>query len=150
MDQTQMRPGEVAGLAPDRADASLIFIGRIRTPFHSIGDCPRQGHPDGPVCRIEIDEPWWRAMQGLEAHSELQVLYWMNKARRDLLVQMPRSGVGPAGTFALRSPIRPNPIAASIVAVNAIEKGVIWVRGLDCLDGTPLLDIKPFRRKPAV
>ncbi len=148
-EEPQVRPGEIVGCAPDRADATLIFIGRIRTPFKSLKDCPRRGHWDGPLCRIEIDEPWRRAMQGLEAHSELQVLYWMDKARRDLLVQVPRTGNGPAGTFALRSPMRPNPIASSIVAVTAIEDGAILVRGLDCLDATPLLDIKPWRGNPA-
>jgi tRNA (adenine37-N6)-methyltransferase len=147
MDEAEVRPGEIVGNAPDRSDAALIFIGRIRTPFHAIRDCPRQGQTDGPVCRIEIDEPWRQAMQGLDAHTDLQVLYWMTRARRDLLVQMPRSGVGPTGTFALRSPMRPNPIAVSLVAVEAIEEGAILVRGLDCLDGTPLLDIKPCRRR---
>ena len=147
MDEPEVRPGEVVGTPPDRTDAGLIFIGRIRTPFQAIRDCPRQGQTDGPVCRIEIDERWRRAMQGLERHQELQVFYWMDKARRDLLVQAPRTGVGPSGTFALRSPMRPNPIAASVVAVEAIEEGAILVRGLDCLDGTPLLDIKPCRRR---
>ena len=69
----------------------------------------------------------------------------MDRARRDLLVQAPRHRAGLAGTFALRSPMRPNPIATSIVAVVAIETNAILVRGPDCLDGTPLLDIKPFR-----
>lgn len=149
MDEISIRPGEIVGSTPDRSDATLTFIGRIRTPFQFLKDCPRHGHAGGPLCRIEIDEPWRRAMQGLEAHSELQVLYWMDKARRDLLVQAPRTGIGPTGTFALRSPMRPNPIAASVVAVSAIESGAILVRGLDCLDGTPLLDIKPCRWRSA-
>jgi tRNA (adenine37-N6)-methyltransferase len=149
MDKASIRPGEIVGCAPDRADATLIFIGRVRTPYRSLRDCPRHGHTDGPICRIEIDEPWRQAMQGLEAHSELQVLYWMDKARRDLLVQRPRTGIGPTGTFALRSPMRPNPIAVSIVAVAAIEDSTILVRGLDCLDGTPIVDIKPRWAGPA-
>lgn len=144
MNEFSIRPGEITGSVPDRMDATLVFIGRIRTPFRTREDCPRRGSLDGPACRIEIDAPWRQAMQGLEAHSQLQILYWMDKARRDLLVQVPRGGK-PAGTFALRSPMRPNPIATSIVAVTAIEDGVIVVRGLDCLDGTPLLDIKPWR-----
>ena len=148
MNEPEVRPGEIVGSAPDRADASVIFIGRIRTPFHALKDCPRQGSAtDGPVCRIEIDAQWRQAMTGLEAHPELQVLYWMDKARRDLLVQVPRTGAGRAGTFALRSPMRPNPIAVSIVSVVAIEEDAILVRGLDCLDGTPLLDVKPCRRR---
>ncbi len=149
MDESEVRPGEIVGSAPDRADASVIFIGRIRTPFLSLRDCPRQGQMDGPLCRVEIDEPWRQAMLGLEAHPELQVLYWMDRARRDLLVQVPRTGAGRTGTFALRSPVRPNPIAVSIVAVSAIEADAILVRGLDCLDGTPLLDVKPCRRNLA-
>jgi tRNA-Thr(GGU) m(6)t(6)A37 methyltransferase TsaA len=102
------------------------------------------------VCHIEIGGPWQEAMRGLEAHSELQVLYWMDRARRDLLVQTPQAAIGPTGTFALRSPIRPNPIASSIVTVTAIEAGLILARGLDCVDGTPLLDIKPCWRRHAV
>ena len=149
MDAPPIRPGEVVGGAPERADASLIFIGRIRTPFHAREDCPRQGSTDGPICRIEIDEPWHPAMQGLQTDTRLEILYWMDRARRDLLVQAPRHRAGLAGTFALRSPMRPNPIATSIVAVVAIESGAILVRGLDCLDGTPLLDIKPYRRHAA-
>ena len=74
-----------------------------------------------PICRIEIDEPWHPAMQGLEADTRLEILYWMDRARRDLLVQAPRHRAGLAGTFALRSPMRPNPIATSIVVVVAIE-----------------------------
>ncbi|MGO8953500.1 MAG: tRNA (N6-threonylcarbamoyladenosine(37)-N6)-methyltransferase TrmO [Rhodomicrobium sp.] len=144
MNESSIRPGEITGSVPDRADATLVFIGRIRTPFHTRDECPRQGRLDGPTCRIEIDAPWRQAMQGLQAYPRLQILYWMDRARRDLLVQVPHGGT-PAGTFALRSPMRPNPIATSIVAVTAIEDGVILVRGLDCLDGTPLLDIKPWR-----
>ena len=149
MDAPPIRPGEVVGEAPDPADASLVFIGRIRTPFHAREDCPRQGSMDGPVCRIEIDEPWRPAMLGLESGVRLEILYWMDQARRDLLVQAPRHRTGLAGTFAIRSPMRPNPIASSVVAVVAIEDGAILVRGLDCLDGTPLLDIKPCRRGAA-
>ena len=145
MDWDATRPGEVGGILPDRADATLIFIGRIRTPFRSRDECPRQGSPDGPVCRIEIGEPWRPAMKGLDAFPRLEVLYWMDKARRDLLIQAPRHGGGTSGTFALRSPVRPNPIATSIVDVVAIEEGAVLVRGLDCVDGTPLLDIKPER-----
>jgi len=121
MDAPTIRPGEVVGVVPERRDASLVFIGRIRTPFFSREDCPRQGSMDGPICRIEIDEPWRQAMQVLEAYSRLQILYWMDKARRNLLVQAPRHRTGLAGTFALRSPMSPNPIATSIVAAVAID-----------------------------
>ena len=94
MDGPTIRLGEVVGAAPERTDASLVFIGRIRTPFFSREDCPRQGRMDGPICRIEIDEPWCQTMQGLEAYSGLEILYWMDRARRDLLVQAPRQRTG--------------------------------------------------------
>ena len=84
------------------------------------------------------------ALDGIEDHAELQVLYWMHEARRDLVRLSPRHG-DRRGPFALRAPTRPNPIASSIVALVARDGGVLTVRGLDCLDRTPLLDIKPWR-----
>lgn len=146
MDWSATRPGEVEGGMPDRADASVTFIGRIRTPFAQRADCPHRGHPDGPVCTIEIDTPWRPALRGIEAGAWIQVLYWMHLARRDLLVQAPKGRPAPLGTFALRSPNRPNPIALSDVEVVAVRAEALEVRGLDCVDGTPLVDLKPTRR----
>ena len=149
MDWHATRPGEVEGGAPDRADAALAFIGRIRTPFATRAECPHRGTPDGPVCRIEVDAPWQPALHGIEAGQWLEVLYWMHLARRDLLVQAPKGRPAPLGTFALRSPNRPNPIATSDVEVVGVEPGALLVRGLDCVDGTPLVDLKPARRPRA-
>lgn len=145
MDQDAIRAGEVEVPFPDRSDASLLFIGRIRTPFKTRADCPRQGSDDGPVCRIEIDEPWRQALTGLDRYERIDVIYWLHKARRDLVLQSPKSDGQTRGTFALRSPLRPNPIAVSHVLLVALEPDAVLVRGLDCLDGTPLLDIKPDR-----
>lgn len=139
------RPGEIEVPLPERTDARLVFIGRIRTPFATRADCPRQGRIDGPVCRIEVDAPWREGLKGLEKFEYVQVLYWMHEARRDLVLQSPKHNGETAGTFALRSPVRPNPIAVSVVRLVGIEPGVLLVRGLDCLDGTPLVDIKPDR-----
>jgi tRNA-methyltransferase O len=69
--------------------------------------------------------------------------YWMHHARRDLVLQTPSGAGHTTGTFALRSPVRPNPIASSIVELVAIDGTTLQVRGLDCLDGTPLIDLKP-------
>ena len=139
------RPGEMETAPPDRADASLIFIGRIRTPFQTRAECPRRGRPDGPLCRIEVDPRWRPALKGLERHARVEVLYWMHQARRDLLQQSPRSDGQTYGTFALRSPVRPNPVATSVVELIGLADGVLTVRGLDCVDGTPLIDLKPER-----
>jgi tRNA-Thr(GGU) m(6)t(6)A37 methyltransferase TsaA len=117
----------------------------VRTPFRTRDECPRQGRSDGPICRLEIDEAWRPALKGLAEYPRIEVLYWMHQARRDLLVQAPKTHAETYGTFALRSPVRPNPIATSIVDVIAVEPDAVLVRGLDCVDGTPLLDIKPYR-----
>ncbi len=73
------------------------------------------------------------------------MLYWLDKSRRDLLRQSPKSDGTTRGTFALRSPVRPNPIGTSLVSLVGIEGASVLVRGLDCLDGTPLIDLKPDR-----
>ena len=139
------RPGEIACALPEKFDAGLYYVGRIRTPWRRRTECPHRGSPDGPLCRLEIDERWRPALLGVEEHESLQVLYFMHIARRDLVIQAPRGRDRAFGTFALRSPVRPNPIATSIVKFVAIEGNTVLVRGLDCLDGTPLLDIKPDR-----
>ena len=143
--ESQIRPGEeTADIAPAQ-DATLRFIGRIHTPWTDRADCPRQGRMDGPECRIALFAPWHKALQGLEDYDTIEVLYWLDRSRRDLILQNPKSDGRLFGTFALRSPQRPNPIGTSMVRLVAIEGGTLIVRGLDCLDGTPLLDIKPDR-----
>ncbi|MFS8038262.1 SAM-dependent methyltransferase [Xanthobacter sp. AM11] len=138
-----IRPGEKAVELPAGFDAGLYFIGRIRTPWTERGACPRRGDAqEGPVCTIEIAPRWAQALTGVADCPRLQVLYWMNRARRDLVLQSPRHDGDTRGTFALRSPVRPNPIASSVVQLVAVEGLNVHVRGLDCLDGTPLLDLK--------
>jgi tRNA-Thr(GGU) m(6)t(6)A37 methyltransferase TsaA len=131
--------------APAPTDAGLVFIGRIRTPWTSRLECPRQGRADGPICEIEIFEPWSQALDGVEQFERLEVLYWLDRSRRDLVMQSPANDGTVRGTFALRSPARPNPIGIAIVTSVKREGARLFVRGLDCLDGTPLLDIKPDR-----
>ena len=141
----ELREGELAVEIPPAKDAGLIFIGRIRTPWTSRLETPRQGRQDGPICRLEIFEPWVPAIKGVDFYSNLEVIYWLDRSRRDLVLQSPKHHGSTRGTFSLRSPMRPNPIATSIVKLVAVEGNSILVRGLDCLDGTPLLDIKPDR-----
>ena len=96
------------------------------------------------MCTIEIDGRWAPALKDVETCSHLVVLYWMDKARRDLTLQVPRHYGEQRGTFALRSPARPNPIAMSVVKLLKVDGARLTVQGLDCLDGTPLIDIKPY------
>lgn len=141
----EIRRGEVAVEWPEAMDAGLVFIGRIHTPWTSRLQTPRQGRLDGPVCRIELFAPWIPALAGLERYDSVEVLYWLHLSRRDLVLQSPASDGTTRGTFALRSPVRPNPIGTSLVRLVGIEGATVLVQGLDCLDGTPLLDLKPDR-----
>ena len=143
--ENEIREGELAVGVPTANDAGLIFIGRIRTPWTSRLMAPRQGRHDGPICRLEVFEPWVPAIKGVDFYSNLEVLYWLSESRRDLVLQSPKNNKITRGTFSLRSPVRPNPIGTSIVKFVGIEGNAVLVRGLDCLDGTPLLDIKPDR-----
>ena len=139
-----VRPGEVAVALPDRFDAQLYFIGRIHTPWKQRDDCPKNARESEALCRIDVDPRWAAALTGIETCSHLLVLYWMDRARRDLVLQAPRHYRELRGTFALRSPVRPNPIAASVARLVGVEGTRLSVIGLDCLDGTPLIDLKPY------
>jgi tRNA-Thr(GGU) m(6)t(6)A37 methyltransferase TsaA len=142
---SELRDGEVAVEMPKPSDAGLVFIGRIRTPWTSRDDTPRQGSHVGPVCRLEIFEPWVPALKGVDFYNNLEVIYWLHHSRRDLVLQSPKNNKSTRGTFSLRSPVRPNPIGTSIVKLVGIEGSTVLVRGLDCLDQTPLIDLKPDR-----
>ena len=141
----EVRRNEVAVEPPASFDAGLTFIGSIRTPWTSRLDCPRQGRADGPVCRIEVYEPWVAALDGIDLFERLEVLYWLHEFRRDLVRQSPANDGATRGTFSLRSPVRPNPIGTALVTLVARDGATLSVRGLDCLDRTPLIDLKPDR-----
>ena len=143
-DPFDIREGEVAVALPKRTDAELYFIGRIRTPWTRREDCPKNARESEAVCTIEVDPLWAPALAGVETCSHLIVLYWMNRARRDLVQQVPRHYQEVRGTFAVRSPVRPNPVALSVVRLLGVKGTSLSVSGLDCLDDTPLIDIKPY------
>jgi tRNA-Thr(GGU) m(6)t(6)A37 methyltransferase TsaA len=139
-----IRAGEVAIALPERIDAGVYFIGRIRTPWTRREECPKNARESDAVCTLEVDPPYAAGLTGVESCSHLIVLYWMDKSRRDLVLQVPRHYGEARGTFALRSPARPNPIAASVVTLLQVSQSRLSVVGVDCLDGTPLIDIKPY------
>jgi tRNA-Thr(GGU) m(6)t(6)A37 methyltransferase TsaA len=138
------RPGEVGITLPDRSDGGVYFIGRLRTPWTTRGDCPKNSAESSEPCTIEVDSRYAAGLADLAGCTHLIVLYWMDRAPRHLIRQRPRHAGESRGVFALRSPARPNPIALSVVRLVAIEGTRIEVVGLDCLDGTPLLDLKPY------
>jgi tRNA (adenine37-N6)-methyltransferase len=122
-------------------------IGTLHTPWRTIADCPRNGRqPDpAPVCLARIAPDYVPGLRSLEGFSHLILLYWLNQAKPPELVFTPPFDGEPRGVFATRGPRRPNPIGLSVVAFDGFDgTDVLKVRYLDCLDGTPLLDIKPY------
>jgi len=139
-----IREGEKTVELPGTPDAGVYFIGRIRTPWKDRDDCPKNARESDAVCTIELDPRWREGLKDVETCSHLVVLYWMDKAPRNLVLQVPGHYGTQHGTFALRSPARPNPVAVSVVKLLGVEGNRLSVVGLDCLDGTPLIDIKPY------
>ena len=141
---SDIREGEIAVTLPDAFDAGVYFIGRIRTPWTRREDCPKNARGSDAECTIEVDPRYAVALDGVASCTHLVVLYFMHKARRDLVMQAPRHHPQPRGTFSVRSPVRPNPIAMSVARLVRVEGTRLTVVGIDCLDGTPLIDIKPY------
>lgn len=147
-DVNPVREGEVAlPLDPSQTpDAGITFIGHIRSPW-ARGTAPRnisKARKEAHEAWIELKPDWVPALAGLEVGQPIIVLYWMDRARRDLVTQMPAHVEAARGTFSLRSPNRPNPVALSAVRITALEGARIGIDAIDCFDGTPVVDIKPW------
>jgi len=126
------------------APYELRPIGIIRSPFLNRGDAPRQGRFSDRESVLEIFPEYTAGMEDVEKHPHLIVLCWFDHADRGTLKATPPGTSAEHGVFATRSPDRPNPIAFSVVDVVRRDGTRLVVRGLDALDGTPLLDIKPY------
>lgn len=125
----------------------LTPIGVIRTPFATLADCPRNGRAiqPPPLCRAIVEPAYVDGLAGIEGFSHLILIYWLDQAAPAKLRFTPPFDDTERGVFATRGPRRPNPIGLSVVQLEGVEPpGVLLVRNLDCVDGTPLLDIKPY------
>jgi tRNA-Thr(GGU) m(6)t(6)A37 methyltransferase TsaA len=120
-------------------------IGVIHTPFVNLTGMPIQppGAADA-IGTIELLPDFHAGLQDLEGFSHLILLYHFHLSQGFALTVVPFLDTQPHGVFATRAPRRPNPIGLSIVRLQRIEKGTLYVEGVDMLDGTPLLDIKPY------
>jgi len=128
-------------------DFTLTPIGHLETPWPTPADCPRNGRqPDPPPeCRAVVAAAYQDGLLGLEGFSHLILLYFMHHAPAPRLRFTPPFDAAPRGVFSTRAPFRPNPIALSVVRFAGFAApGVLRVCNLDCADGTPLVDIKPY------
>jgi tRNA-Thr(GGU) m(6)t(6)A37 methyltransferase TsaA len=131
----------------DHDTMQVTVIGVASSPYHELEACPPGPQPDGPDVRIAIRPEFREALLGLDRHDAVDVLMWFDRAGGYDLIQTSRTHPewGPMGAFGLRSPYRPTPIGVSTVELVRVEPDAIVVRGLDCLDQTPIIDIKPAR-----
>ena len=148
----ETREGEIR-LAEDpagmTADGHVVFIGRLLTPWKTREDCPKNmaaARATGERATIEIDPPYRPGLAGLAGTSHLVVLTWLNFAPRNLIVQKPRHAAEAKGVFALRSPARPNPVGLHVIRLIGVDQqtGTLTLEASDVLDGTPVIDIKPY------
>lgn len=122
----------------------LRFIGVIHTPFAAAANCPRQSQVSEVTAALEVFPEYAPGLRDVERCSHLFVLYWLDRADRGMLDAKPPFDAETHGVFATRSPHRPNPIGLSVVELLERDGNTLRIRGMDCIDGTPLLDIKPY------
>lgn len=120
-------------------------IGVIRTPFKSPVGVPIQPSAGkGIKGLVEVFPEYMEGLKDLEGFSHIILIYHFHLVKKSLLRVIPYMDDEPRGVFATRAPARPNPIGISIVKLIKIEKNKLYVEDIDIVDGTPLLDIKPY------
>ncbi len=129
-------------------DVTLKPIGIIHSPFHELKGMPIQ--PKGAadtLGTLELFEEYADGLKDLDGFSHIYVIFHLHQAGPSRLMVTPFMDTVERGVFATRSPSRPNPIGLSVVELVAVDGCRLTVRGIDILDGTPLLDIKPYIEK---
>jgi len=119
-------------------------IGLIRSPYKKNGEAPHQGRFSEDISELEVFPEFEEGLKDIETCSHLIVLYWLDRAKRDKLTAIPPHDGKEHGVFATRSPNRPNPIGFAVVKLLERNGRFLKVKWLDALDGTPVLDIKPY------
>ncbi len=119
-------------------------IGIIHSPYKNRGAPPYQGYKSEEISQIEVFQEFEEGLKDIEGFSHIIVIYWFHKSQGyHLLVKTPWDD-DLHGLFATRSPHRPCPLGLTVVELVAREKNILKVKGLDAMDSTPLLDIKPY------
>jgi tRNA-Thr(GGU) m(6)t(6)A37 methyltransferase TsaA len=134
-----------AGPRPDRPVIEVRPVGVVASELVDPADAPRQGDEGAPDAWVVVDTGLAEALAGVEPGDDVLVLTWLDRADRTVLAVHPRSDPSRArqGVFATRSPDRPNPIGLHRVRVLAVDGLRLRVAGLEAVDGTPVLDLKP-------
>ena len=117
-------------------------IGEIYSPYGKLARAPKQGKGSDEILEIELFKEYRTGLEEIDKYSKLIILYWLHEAERDTMIVSKKGEA--LGVFATRSPDRPNPIGLGVVDVVSRRGRLLKVKGLDAIDGTPVLDIKPF------
>ncbi|MBN2352637.1 MAG: tRNA (N6-threonylcarbamoyladenosine(37)-N6)-methyltransferase TrmO [Spirochaetales bacterium] len=125
-------------------DMVLTPVGAAHTPYRDADRAPFQGRFSEATAEIEIFGEYAEALLDVEKSTHLYVLYWAHLADRGVLTTATPWGPEPRGVFACRSPARPNPINVCVVELMERKGNRLTVRGLDALDGSLVLDVKPY------
>jgi tRNA-Thr(GGU) m(6)t(6)A37 methyltransferase TsaA len=133
----------MANSAP--TEFTVRSIGRVESPLTSMADAPRQGDEGAPDAYLILNSEIQTGLDGLSIGDEIIVLTWLHEADRSILTVHPRGDLSrpEQGVFTTRAPSRPNPIGLHRVLVLGIDGRRLHVSGLEAIDGTPLVDLKP-------
>jgi tRNA-Thr(GGU) m(6)t(6)A37 methyltransferase TsaA len=138
-----MQPGPGGqDTGPDMA-YSVRPVGVIWTPYDRKSTCPRWPWTQPAISRITLYQPFCPAAAGLATGMRVYMLWWAGQADRSTIARRPAEGQARQGVFTSRGPDRPNPIGLTLAVIVAADLPSLLVRGADCVDGTPLLDLKP-------
>ena len=128
----------------------LKEIGIVHNAYKNLTDIPRQGRMSEEISEIELHPDFADGLLKIEQNAHLIVLYWAHLAKRDILKTIPPAAKELHGVFASRSPGRPNPLSLCIVELLERRDNILRVKGLDALDGSAVIDIKPYTRMDAI
>jgi tRNA-Thr(GGU) m(6)t(6)A37 methyltransferase TsaA len=126
-------------------DITVRPIGRVESPLTSTADAPRQGDEGAPEAYLILDPVVQAGLNGLAVGDEIIVLSWLHEADRSTLTVRPRGDLSrpEQGVFSTRAPSRPNPIGLHRVRILGIDGPRLHVSGVEAIDGTPIVDLKP-------
>jgi tRNA-Thr(GGU) m(6)t(6)A37 methyltransferase TsaA len=130
---------------PSSTDFTLRPIGRVESPLTSTADAPRQGDEGAPDAYLILNLDVQAGLGGIAVGDDIMVLTWLHEADRSVLRVHPRGDMSrpEAGVFSTRAPSRPNPIGLHRVRVLGLDGVRIHVSGIEAIDGTPVVDVKP-------